>query len=96
MCYFAARMKPEEASSGQAAHEDKNERDLFRIMTFSTALGFGVLAAFLYSLSDVTNEIKLVFSFGTVVAFAVGAAAGWAFWRGVRFLIRRDAEAGRR
>src|SRR5438477_383922 len=33
--------------------EDKDQRDLFGIMKFSTALGLGVMCAFLYSLKDV-------------------------------------------
>ncbi len=60
-------------------------------MTISTALGFGTLAAFLYSFKDLTNDVSLNFSTGTVVVFALGATAGWAFWRGVRYLIRKKA-----
>jgi RsiW-degrading membrane proteinase PrsW (M82 family) len=61
-------------------------------MTISTALGFGALAAFLYSLRDIANDVTFVFSAGTAVAFALGATAGWAFWRGVRYVMQRKRE----
>jgi hypothetical protein len=64
----------------------KNERDFFKIASFSTALGFGTLAAFLYSMKDITHDASLVFSAGTVVVFVVAAAAGWGFWRVIRVL----------
>ena len=82
-------MKAGDAESEPPARESNAERDLLRIMTISTALGFGALSAFLYSLKDVVNDVSFVFSTGTVVAFALGAAAGWAFWRGVRYVSRQ-------
>jgi hypothetical protein len=69
---------------------DKNERDLYRIMVFSTSLGFGVLAAFLYSMVDIKNDVRLVFTPGTVVAFVIGAGVGWLFWRVIRGLAARE------
>ena len=54
-----------------------------------TALGFGTLAAFLYSMKDITHDAQLVFSAGTVVVFVLAAAAGWGFWRLVRVLAER-------
>jgi hypothetical protein len=77
-----------------ADREAKSERDLFRIMTLSTALGFGALAAFLFSLKDIENDVSFVFSTGTVIAFVLGAAVGWAFWRGVGYLIRKKGKGG--
>ena len=59
----------------------KNQRDFFRIISISTALAFGVLAAFLYSIKDIGHDPSLEFSAGTVVAFIVAAVAGWSFWR---------------
>ncbi len=73
--------------------ESKNERDLFRIMVYSSSLGCGVMAAFLYSLKDIRRDPTLVFTSGTVVAFALGAAACWLFWNAVRYLIRRKEAA---
>src|SRR5437588_12856112 len=67
----------------------KNQKDFFRIVTISTALGFGTLAAFLYSMKDVTHDAQLVFSAGTVIVFVLAAAAGWAFWRIVRAFAER-------
>jgi RsiW-degrading membrane proteinase PrsW (M82 family) len=83
-------MKEPGAESERGTPESKTERDLFRIMTISTSLGFGALAAFLYSLKDLANDVSFVFSAGTVIAFALGATGGWAFWHGVRRVIRKD------
>ena len=63
-----------------------NERDFFRIVSVSTALSFGALAAFLYSMKDITGDSSLEFSAGTVIVFVLAAAAGWAFWSIVRRL----------
>ena len=84
-------MKSPEPSSEQIAKDSKNERDLLRIITLSTALGFGALAMFLYSLKDLANDVSFVFSTGSVIAFVLGAGAGWGFWRGVRYLIRKKS-----
>jgi len=70
----------------------KNERDFFRIVRVSTALGFGVLAAFLYSMKDITHDAALVFSAGTVVAFVVAAVLGWLFWWVVEIKIGRKGK----
>jgi len=83
-------MNPDETGSSRNSAESKTERDLFRIMTFSTALGFGLLAAFLYSMGDLSGKVSFVFSFGTVIWFVLGALCGWALWRGVRYLMRRE------
>ena len=64
----------------------KNERDFFKIASFSTALGFGTLAAFLYSMKDITRDSSLVFSAGTVAVFVIAAIAGWGFWRVVQVI----------
>ena len=66
----------------------KNERDFFKIASVSTALGFGALAAFLYSMKDITHDSTLEFSPGTVVVFVLAAIAGWGFWRVVLKLNR--------
>ena len=55
----------------QRNNGSKNERDFFRIIKISTALGFGTLAAFLYSMKDILRDPTLVFSAGTVIAFTV-------------------------
>src|SRR5436309_5752578 len=38
----------------------KNRRDLFRIMTFSTALGFGAMLGLLFSITEIRHEWPLV------------------------------------
>jgi hypothetical protein len=70
----------------------KNEKDFFRIVSISTSLALGTMAAFLYSLKDIGHDATLVFTPGTVVVFLIAAAAGWFFWRWVR----ARNEAGRR
>ncbi len=61
-----------------------SDPSFFRITAFSTALGFGCLLAFLFSLRDIRHDVTFDFSAVTVVSFAVGAAAGWGFWAWVR------------
>lgn len=68
---------------------EKNDSDLFRIMSYSTALAFGTMVAFLYSLKDITKDATFVFSIGTVVVFAIGALAGWGFWKVVQIMADR-------
>jgi hypothetical protein len=73
--------------------QSKNERDLFRIMVYSSSLGCGVMAAFLYSLKDVRHDPTLVFTGGTIIAFMLGAVACWSFWSVVKYLIRKKENA---
>lgn len=61
----------------------------YRITAASTALGFGCLFAFLYSLRDVAHDVTFGFTIGTVIAFLVGAALGWGFWAWVRSKVLR-------
>src|SRR3954453_10854020 len=63
---------------------DKNEKDFFKIVSVSTSLAFGTMAAFLYSMKDITRDATLVFTPGTVIVFVVAAAGGWWFWRWVK------------
>ena len=58
-----------------------NDRDLTRVIKFSSALGLGLMAAFLYSIKQVTPELRYEISVGTGVSFAAAAALSWAFWR---------------
>ena len=67
----------------------KNERDFFRIVSWTTAMAFGVLAAFLYSMKDIIHDPRLEFSPGTVVVFVIAAVVGWGFWRVV---LKHDAK----
>ncbi len=58
-----------------------NDRDLTRVIKCSSALGLGLMAAFLYSIKQVTPEFQYRISVGTGVSFAAAAALSWAFWR---------------
>ena len=58
----------------------RNQRDFFRIVKIATALALGTMAAFLYSMKDITHDASLQFSAGTVIVFVIAAAAGWFFW----------------
>lgn len=63
-------------------HNDRpNDRGLIRVVQFSSAVGLGFMAAFLYSIKQVTPELKWEVSPGTIVAFVGGAAFSWLFWR---------------
>ena len=58
-----------------------NDRDLTRVIKCSSALGLGLMAAFLYSIKQVTPEFQYKITVGTGVSFATAAALSWAFWR---------------
>ena len=58
-----------------------NDRDLTRVIKCSSALGLGLMAAFLYSIKQVTPELQYRISVGTGVSFAAAAVLSWAFWR---------------
>ena len=58
-----------------------NDRDLTRVIKCSSALGLGLMAAFLYSIKQVTPEFQYRISVGTGVSFVAAAALSWAFWR---------------
>lgn len=62
----------------------KDERDFVQVVKFGTALGLGLMAAFLYSLKQVHPHLVLEFGFGTVVSFLVTAVFSWLFF-GVLF-----------
>ena len=66
-------------------------RGLLRIAAFSTAIGFGSVAGSLYSLRQSPSGLTFVFSVGTLVAFVVGAGAGWYYWKALnRMIVRAD------
>ena len=55
----------------------KHERDFLVLVKIGSALGFGVMAAFLYSLKSVQPELKFEFGVGVVVAFVLASVFGW-------------------
>ena len=58
-----------------------NDRDLILVIQWASGLGLGLMAAFLYSVKEVTPEFRYQVSIGTWVSFAAAAAFSWAFWR---------------
>ena len=58
-----------------------NDRDLTRVIKCSSALGLGLMAAFLYSIKQVTPVFQYKISGGTGVSFVAAVALSWAYWR---------------
>jgi ABC-type Fe3+-siderophore transport system permease subunit len=68
-------------------HQNPNplsDPTFYKITASSTALGLGLMAAFLFSLKDIGHDTSLEFSWVTIAAFVIGAALGWGFWAFVR------------
>src|SRR5687767_4989228 len=59
----------------------KNERDFFRIASWSSALALGAIMASIYSLYPASAGVMFRFTARTVLAFLVGTAMGWIYWR---------------
>ena len=51
----------------------KDEQDFVRVVKIATALGLGLMAAFLYSLKQTHPSIRLKISLGTLVVFLLMA-----------------------
>ena len=62
-------------------HQANNDRDLTRVIKCSSAVALGLMAAFLYSIKQVTPELRYEISLGTGISFVAAAALSWAFWR---------------
>jgi len=56
-----------------------NDRDFFRVVQVSAALGIGSMAAFLYSLKQVHPMVRLELGIGTLIAFLGAAIFSWVF-----------------
>ena len=68
-----------------------HQKTLFRVITWGTALSFGILAALAVSMKDfLGGNAAFDFSFLSVVGFVAGVAAGWLFWR---FVFSRAARS---
>jgi hypothetical protein len=75
------------------AENSPYEKGLFTVLVVGTALGFGTLAAIIVSMKDfVGGDARFSFSKATVLAFVLGGAAGWFFWRLVRRLVRKASQ----
>jgi hypothetical protein len=67
-----------------------HEKGLFAVMTYATAISFGILGAIIVSMRGfVGGDATFEFSYKTVLAFLAGAFVGFAFWRGVRRLMEK-------
>ena len=69
----------------------KNERDLLRIASISTALAFGTVLGSMASLQQDGSGFLFHFSGGTVIAFMVGAAVALLYWKLVSLSEARGA-----
>jgi len=59
----------------------KNERDFLRIASISTALAFGTVLGSMTSLHKDASAFSFQFSGKTLVAFGIGAAVGFLYWK---------------
>jgi hypothetical protein len=63
--------------------DDKNVNDFLAIARAGTAISFGLLAASLQSFQPGASGMSFHVSSGTLLAFALGAATGVAYWSAV-------------
>ena len=55
----------------------KDERDFVWVVKAASALGLGLMAAFLYSLKQVHPSIRLELTFGSAVTLIITAVFSW-------------------
>ena len=60
---------------------ERDDRDLLRVIQFSSAFSLGLMAALLFSEKQVTPDLRCELSAGSGIAFLVGATFSWLFWR---------------
>ena len=73
------------------SEQSPNEKGLFKVIVYGTALSFGLLGAIIGSMKDFFGgDAAFVFSYRTILGFVVGFVAGWLLWR---FIRRRIAKA---
>ena len=75
--------------------ESKNERDIRRIMIWGTAIGFGCLAASLEALRSSSSGFGFQVSPRTFLAFVLGGAAVFPFWKIVFNLVSGNRQRKR-
>lgn len=64
-----------------------NDRNLLRVIQLTSAFSLGLMAAFLYSVKQVTPELRCELSAVSGIAFVIGAAFSWVFWH---IVLKRD------
>jgi len=62
-------------------HATTDDGGLLRLIQFSSAFSLGLMTAFLYSVKQVTPELRCELSAGTGIAFIAGAVFSWVFFR---------------
>jgi hypothetical protein len=73
---------PKNPSGGREENPAANNKSDFLIVaTLGTAIGLGFLAASVEALRPTRTGFTFEISFRTFVAFALGAALGWGYWR---------------
>jgi hypothetical protein len=73
---------------------EKNDRDLIRVVEFSTALSLALMTAFVFAIKTVNPSIQFTFNTLTVVVFLL---SGFFFWFACHLFFKRvvaNAEAG--
>jgi|SRR3954447_13832891 hypothetical protein len=72
----------------------KNDRDLIRVVEFSTALSLALMTGFVFAIKTVNPSIQFAFSTATVAAFLL---SGFIFWLASHLFFKKvvaHAEAG--
>src|SRR4051794_23876369 len=73
------------------SNETQHEQSFSRVVQFSSSLGLGTAAAFIWSIDQITPAFLMKLSWETFVAFAFGAVVSWYLWSMV-FAARRSVE----
>jgi len=75
---------------------ERDDRDLLRVIRFSSAFSLGLMAALLFSVKQVTPDLRCELSAGSGIAFLVGATFSWLFWRVVFKMDSKRTGPGKR
>ena len=60
-----------------------HEQSFNRVVTVSIALSFGIVAALIGSIQEITPIFRLQIFLGVPIGFVLGYVAGWKFWQTV-------------
>ena len=60
---------------------------MLRVIQLTSAFSLGLMAAFLYSVKQVTPELRCELTAASGIAFVIGATFSWVFWR---IVLKRD------
>jgi uncharacterized oligopeptide transporter (OPT) family protein len=76
--------------------DEKSTRSLFRIVGFSTAMGFGAMVGSLFAVEAVPAGLTLRLTTPAVIAFLIAAVVAWFYWRLVERMASGHAPEQRR